>query len=42
MLWQLRDQPPLETWTNGKAIIVGDAAHAMLPRLYHLQISLKV
>ena len=35
MLWQLRDQPPFETWTKGKAIIVGDAAHAMLPRINH-------
>ncbi|KAK4046120.1 hypothetical protein OIV83_006346, partial [Microbotryomycetes sp. JL201] len=31
VLWQLRDQDPLPTWTRGKAIIIGDAAHAMLP-----------
>ncbi|EIN09046.1 FAD/NAD(P)-binding domain-containing protein [Punctularia strigosozonata HHB-11173 SS5] len=30
-LWQLRDQDPLPWWTRGKAIILGDAAHPMLP-----------
>ena len=30
-LWQLRDLDPLSTWTRGKVILIGDAAHAMLP-----------
>jgi salicylate hydroxylase len=30
-LWQLRDLDPLQTWYSGRAILIGDAAHAMLP-----------
>jgi salicylate hydroxylase len=30
-LWQLRDIDPLETWHSGRTILIGDAAHAMLP-----------
>jgi salicylate hydroxylase len=30
-LWQLRDLGPLDSWTRGRAIIIGDASHAMLP-----------
>lgn len=30
-LWQLRDIDPLATWVRGRAVIIGDAAHAMLP-----------
>lgn len=30
-LWQLRDIDPLPTWYRGRAIVIGDAAHAMLP-----------
>jgi salicylate hydroxylase len=36
-LWQLRDQDPLPRWTCGRTIILGDAAHPMMPRrLYTL------
>ncbi|KAF7289654.1 FAD/NAD(P)-binding domain-containing protein [Mycena chlorophos] len=31
--WQLRTVPRLPTWINGRAAIMGDAAHAMLPLL---------
>jgi salicylate hydroxylase len=30
-LWQLRDLDPLDTWHSGRTILIGDAAHAMLP-----------
>jgi len=30
-LWQLRDLDPLPRWVRGRAVLVGDAAHAMLP-----------
>ncbi|KAK1688926.1 hypothetical protein BDP55DRAFT_702491 [Colletotrichum godetiae] len=30
-LWQLRDLDPLDTWYRDRAIIIGDAAHPMLP-----------
>ncbi|OQE24054.1 hypothetical protein PENFLA_c010G08065 [Penicillium flavigenum] len=30
-LWQLRDLDPLQTWHRGRVLIIGDAAHAMLP-----------
>ncbi|KAF7327206.1 FAD/NAD(P)-binding domain-containing protein [Mycena kentingensis (nom. inval.)] len=31
--WQLRAMPILPTWTRGRALIMGDAAHATLPLL---------
>jgi salicylate hydroxylase len=30
-LYQLRDIDPLKTWIRGRTILIGDAAHAMLP-----------
>ncbi|MEL6663147.1 MAG: FAD-dependent monooxygenase, partial [Pseudomonadota bacterium] len=29
--WALFDRPPLKSWTDGRAAIMGDAAHPMLP-----------
>lgn len=33
--WALFDRKPLETWTQGRIALIGDAAHGMLP--YHAQ-----
>ncbi len=30
-LWGLFDRPPLERWTDGRAALLGDACHPMLP-----------
>ena len=29
--WALYDRPPLRDWTDGRAVLLGDAAHSMLP-----------
>lgn len=30
-LWKLLYRPPISSWTRGKVILIGDAAHPMLP-----------
>lgn len=29
--WALHDYPPLESWSAGRVVLIGDSAHAMLP-----------
>ena len=30
-IWKLQERPPLPAWSRGKLLVVGDAAHPMLP-----------
>lgn len=31
-VWRIRDLPPRSSWSAGRAILIGDAAHAATPR----------
>lgn len=33
--WALHDHAPLERWSAGRVVLIGDAAHAMLPHQRH-------
>lgn len=33
MRWDLYDRPPLDAWSQGRTVVIGDAAHAMMPYL---------
>ena len=33
--WRIRDIPRLDTWSRGKAVLMGDAAHAVTPHAGH-------
>ena len=32
-VWGIYDRPPLQHWTSGRATLIGDAAHPMVPHL---------
>lgn len=34
-VWRIRDLPPFPTWHSGRAIVIGDAAHAATPHTGH-------
>jgi salicylate hydroxylase len=32
-VWNITDLPPLPTWSRGRTVLIGDAAHATVPYL---------